>query len=312
MAIQDRTRAAILHITAGAVLISFSGVWVKLTTVSPTISAFYRVFFGALFLLGAAVKNHEIRWNGPRQMALTLLCGLFFALDLLFWHISIQYVGPGLATILGNFQVLLMTAFGVLFLGERIRLRFLLALPMAFTGLFLIVGIHWRSLGDLYKLGVYFGLITAVCYTGFLVVLRNMQAGMRAGGYFYVIMSASFASALFLGLYALYDGDSFAIPDLRNALYLGALGLFSQFLGWMLISNALPRVHASHAGMLLLLQPSLAFVWDVLFFNRPTSMVNWMGVCIALAAIYLGMARGGRPAPPEADHAPLRTRKGAG
>jgi drug/metabolite transporter (DMT)-like permease len=42
--------------------------------------------------------------------------------------------------------------------------------------------------------------------------------------------------------------------------------------------------------LILLLQPALAFVWDVLFFQRPTTLVNWLGVMLALAAIYLGMA----------------------
>jgi drug/metabolite transporter (DMT)-like permease len=72
---------------------------------------------------------------------------------------------------------------------------------------------------------------------------------------------------------------------------LAALGLLSHALGWFLIANALPETHASLSGLILLFQPSLAFVWDVLFFQRPTSLVNWLGVLIALAAIYLGMSR---------------------
>ena len=67
--------------------------------------------------------------------------------------------------------------------------------------------------------------------------------------------------------------------------------MFSQSVGWILISNALPQIRASLSGLILLMQPALAFVWDVLFFQRPTSLVNWMGVLIALAAIYLGMGR---------------------
>jgi drug/metabolite transporter (DMT)-like permease len=46
----------------------------------------------------------------------------------------------------------------------------------------------------------------------------------------------------------------------------------------------------SVAGLLLLLQPSLAFVWDVLIFQRPTSATQWLGVAIVLSAIYLGMS----------------------
>jgi hypothetical protein len=45
---------AIVQLIAGAVMISFSGVWVKISHVTPTISAFYRVLFGGIFLLAAA------------------------------------------------------------------------------------------------------------------------------------------------------------------------------------------------------------------------------------------------------------------
>lgn len=36
-----------LRLLLGAVMISFSAVFVKLTTVAPTVSAFYRMFWGA-------------------------------------------------------------------------------------------------------------------------------------------------------------------------------------------------------------------------------------------------------------------------
>jgi drug/metabolite transporter (DMT)-like permease len=70
-----------------------------------------------------------------------------------------------------------------------------------------------------------------------------------------------------------------------------ALGLFSQTIGWMLIANALPAILASVSGFILLLQPALAFVWDVLIFQRPTSLTNWAGVFIVLFAIYFGSVK---------------------
>jgi drug/metabolite transporter (DMT)-like permease len=107
----------------------------------------------------------------------------------------------------------------------------------------------------------------------------------------------SFTTAIFLAADVVHSNDSFQIPDLQSLFSLAALGVFSQSVGWILIANALPGVRASLSGLILLLQPALAFVWDVLFFQRPTTPVNWLGVLIALAAIYLGMARkqsGGR------------------
>jgi drug/metabolite transporter (DMT)-like permease len=279
-----------LSLIAGAVMISLSGVWVKVAHVAPNVSAFYRVFFGGIVLLAAALSRRELKWLGARQLMLCLLCGFIFAVDLWLYHFSIQSVGPGLGTILPNFQVLILAAYGILVLKEPLRPAYLLSLPLAFVGLFMIVGIHWSHLEHLYRIGVYYGLAAAFCYAGFLLLLRKLQKDQVGVSFFYILMLISFAAAIFLAADIMHHNESFQIPDLQSFFALAALGLLSQSAGWILITNALPGIRASLVGLILLLQPALAFVWDVLFFQRPTSPVNWLGVGMALAAIYLGMA----------------------
>lgn len=279
----------VFFVLSGAFLISFSGVWVKLAQVPPTTSAFYRVFFGFLFLLVACLWRRDYMKLTAGRLLLIVICGLLFALDLFCWHASIQYIGPGLATILGNFQVFFLVFAGILLFGERVRPRFLLAIPLAISGLFLVVGINWSTLTSTYRTGVYLGLLTAVCYSGFLLTLRKIQADGRKYSFFFALMLISLSCAVFLGLRMVTAGDSFAIPDPVSLLSLINLGLFSQCLGWALIANAMPRIRASFTGLILLLQPALAFVWDVLFFDRPTGFINWTGVFITLTAIYLGL-----------------------
>jgi drug/metabolite transporter (DMT)-like permease len=279
----------ILQLLFGAFLISFSGVWVKLADVPPTTSAFYRVFLGFIFLLIACLWRRDYMRPTAGRLALIVLCGLFFALDLFCWHASIGYIGPGLATILGNFQVFILATTGVLLFGEHIRARFLLAIPLALSGLFLVVGINWNELSADYRSGVYLGLATAVCYSGFLLTLRKIQAEGRSYSFFFALMLISLSSSVFLGGQMLVAGDSFVIPDIKSLLSLVNLGLFSQTVGWALIANAMPRTRASFTGLILLVQPSLAFVWDVLLFRRPTDLLNWAGVIITLTAIYLGL-----------------------
>ncbi len=273
----------------GACIISFSAVWVKLATVAPTVSAFYRVFFGFLFLLGACLVRRDLHRISGRQLLWGILCGLLFALDLYCWHTSIRFIGPGLATILGNFQVFALAAFGLLFLREKVHLRFLLAIPIALLGLCLIVGVHWQQLSPEYRMGIVLGLMTAVCYSGFLLILRKLQAEGEQFSFFFNLMLISGASAFFLGVYLTQTDASFAIPDRISWLALLGLGLLSQTIGWTLIANAMPRMRASLTGLVLLFQPALSFVWDVLFFQRPTTVINWLGVLITLAAIYLGI-----------------------
>lgn len=275
-------------------MISFSAVWVTLADVPATTSAFYRVFFGTIFLLVAAISNGEHKYIYNIRILPYMSCGAIFALDLFFWHTSIIYIGPGLSTILGNFQVFLMAACGYFLFGEILKLRFLLAVPLAFFGLILVVGLDWNSLSDQYKIGIIFGLFTALCYTIFLLLLRKIQTGATSSVKFTPLMFVSLFSSIGLAAALIATNTSFAIPTLGDAIPLVCLGLLSQTIGWIIIAGAMPKIHASFTGLILLLQPSLSFVWDVLFFSRPTTALNWLGVTITLAAIYLGLTGSSR------------------
>ena len=288
MAYTTNQYSPIFHVLCGAFLISFSGVFVKLAHVSPKASGFYRVGFGAVFLFLGVMIKREFNVPGFKQLMLIAFCGLTFALDLFFWHQSIFYIGPGLATLIGNFQVFLLAAVGIIFLGESAKLRLLIAIPLAISGIYFIVGGDWESLTVQYKTGIFFGLLTAFCYTIFLFTLRKIQQE-RGQSFFLLLMLVSLATAVYLGLKMIYTGDSFTIPDQQSLLALLGLGLSSQTVGWILIATAMPKIPVSLTGLALLLQPTLSFIWDVLIFHRPTDLTNWLGVVVTLIAIYMGV-----------------------
>jgi len=102
------------------------------------------------------------------------------------------------------------------------------------------------------------------------------------------MLLASLFTAMVLGAALFATDTSFVIPNAKSLASLVSLGFFSQCLGWLLIASSLPKTDTSRAGLILLLQPALSFVWDVVFFERPTSLVNWVGVVLTLSAIYLG------------------------
>ena len=98
----------------------------------------------------------------------------------------------------------------------------------------------------------------------------------------------SIVSALLLGSSAWVQNDPFAIPDLQSIFSLVAYGLFSQVIGWVLITRGLTRLRSSLVGLLILLQPALSFTWDILFFHRETDLFGVVGAVLSLTAIYLG------------------------
>ncbi|MEL7449808.1 MAG: DMT family transporter [Pseudomonadota bacterium] len=296
------SRAATAGLLFGAVLISFSAVFVRLVSVPPTASAFYRVFIGGVVLAAWALlrrgRQREARPRSPRPriVAVLLLSAVvFFALDLAFWHRSIVLVGPGLATLLGNFQVFFLALAGIFLYRERPEARTLIAMPMALGGIALIVGFEGFTASTDVRLGVAFGLFTALTYAGYLLSLRRIgelekrRAGDgRNGAADLAVISLASAALLVPVVYA--SGETLAIGTVRDGVILVAYGLISQVIGWLIIARSLPGVPASRAGVILLLQPLLSFVWDVVLLGRPVSLREAAGAAIALAAIWLGTA----------------------
>ena len=279
----------------GAVLISFSAVFVRLVSVPPSVSAFYRMLFGGSILLGILLWQRERPRFTPRSLLFLGLAGVFFALDLVLWHRSILYVGPGLATLLANFQVFVLAGVGVVFFKEHLTWYQWFAIGCAMLGLALLVGSGWGGLPPVYHRGVFLGLATAGAYACYILTLRNTRSGSTAGAPHVTITVVSLVAAVILAGVVGVEGDSFAIPRWSDAGWLLLYGLGPQVLGWVLISSSIHEVRAAQVGLILLLQPTGSMVWDCLFFGRRFSVVEVVGAVIALAAIYMGSLQGKAP-----------------
>lgn len=283
-----------LLVTAGAVMISFAAVFARLAEVAPTTSGFYRMVFGAvtfLILLGLRPGMREGFARGWAGSALIAAC---FAADIWLWHRSIHFIGPGLATLLANFQVFMLTAVGVVWMKERVGWRFASGLGLAMGGLWLLFGRDWAGLAPDYRLGVIFGLLTALAYGLYILSLRGFQIrdpGMRAEAR---LAQVTLLCGLMLGAINFAEGHSFAIPDAGSLAALVALGVVCQVLGWLAITRGMPFLPASIVGLLLLLQPTLSIGWDMIIFGLRLDGWQIIGSALALVGIYLGFRSAAR------------------
>jgi len=286
---------SIAALAAGAAIVSVTGPIVRVLAVPPTVTAFYRmVFGGAILLVIVLIARARLRLD-RYSVLLAAAAALSFACDMTMWNRSIRLVGPGLATILVGCQVFPMAGIGLLFYKEKLTWRLAVSVPLAIVGLAMIVGVDWRLGSPGFRHGVLFGLGSAFCYAGYLVALRRLQHGAGLGGRVSNMATVSVCCAAFLGVIALVQRESFRIPEARSLGLLVALGVIGQVLAWVLMSSGLPKVRHSLASLVLLLQPLLASVWDVLFFRHPVTVLQAIGAAVTLGAIYLGATAG----PPE-------------
>lgn len=277
-----------LLVVIGAALISLSPVFVVLSGVSATASAFYRMALSLPPLLLLLVYIRGKIWLGPRQCGIALLASIFYTLDLSCWHQSILLIGPGLATILGNFQVFVLAAFSVLVLHTRVTLRLILAIPVSIIGLYLICGVQWSTASEGFQVGVLLALTTAFWYGGYVLFLRLLQTSFDLEGKIANLCMISILTTIITGLVVIGSGDSFDVPGVDSWLYLAGYAIICQVIAWLLISAGLPFTVPIKVGLILLLQPAGAFIWDILLFRLPFTSVTLLGVVLTLGAIYLG------------------------
>jgi drug/metabolite transporter (DMT)-like permease len=278
----------VLRLFIGAALISLSPVWVKLVDVSPTSSAFWRLFIGGVALATYLVLTRKRPEFQVRIWWILFLAALFLAADLWFYHRSIGFVGPGLSTLLANFQVFVMAGAGLLLLREPPTVRQLVAIPLALVGLAMIVGVDWGALSADYRNGIMSGLGAAVTYAAYLLFMRRSRRDTTNRVPSREIAVVSLFGAAMLGAAALFEGETLAIARGGDIGWLVCYGVLSHGFGMMFITSSLPLVTPTQAGVALLLQPTLSFVWDVAFFSRPMSLREFLGAAIAVIAIYLG------------------------
>jgi drug/metabolite transporter (DMT)-like permease len=269
----------------GALTIAFSAILVHQAAVHPATAAVYRCAY-AVPVLGLLAWREQRRY-GPRargQQRLALVAGLFFAADLIFWHQAIDDVGAGLATVLGNLQVVIVPFAAWAVLSEAPGRRILAALPLTLIGVVLISGALEDGAYGAHPLrGVAFGALTGLAYAGFILILRHGNEDLRrpAGPLFdatWVAAVASLAAALALGVDDL-------VPAWPSAAWLVLLALSSQVLGWMLISNSLPRLPAALTSMILTIQPVGSVVLGIVLLGEDPSTLQLLGAACILAGL---------------------------
>lgn len=301
-----------LAVTA-ALAISFSAILVRASGATPSTAAIFRCLYALPILAAIAWRERRSRAahasscepagitpEDQRRPALAAAAGVFLALDLIFWHHSIEDLGAGLATVLGNLQIVFLPLIAWVVLSERPERRILFTLPLALAGVLLISGIlEHGAYGRDPSAGGLFGLLTGVTYSICLLLLRAGSRGPHntAEPLFLATLTAS-ASAILIGL-AL--GEAQLMPSWPSAGWLVALALGSQVLGWLLITRALPLLPAAVTSVVLTIQPLGSICLAVLIFGEQPSALQLLGLLLILSGL-LGIALPGPPrrAAPEA------------
>jgi len=287
----DSDRRTMLIALTGAVAISFSPVFYVYSDTNPSTGAFFRMLYAlpALALLAYLVRKADTRSSRTRWTAFG--AGLILAPDMLSYHSSMIFIGIGIATLIGNSQVIIVTLASWKLFGEKPNPAILLSLPVVIIGLALISGFaDPEPYGEDPVKGVVFGMMAAFFYSSFLILFRYSNRELAPSSS--VQLDATVGAALGLLVLGLLPLSSMAIEPLElqpiwpGHGWLILLALLCQVAGWLAIAHALPRLPAAHTSFAILLQPVLTLIWGYFILHQEGHSQNQaIGVFLVLVAI---------------------------
>ena len=265
----------------GACVIGFSGVLVRLTGTGPAAAGFWRLAFAAPLLAGMARAS-----SGAigRPSPLALLAGLFFALDLGFWHYGIKYTSVGASTVLSNLTPVVVTVFAWVFLKQRPRALFLLAMAIAVSGAWMMGAGRGGGAPVLNApLGNLFSVTTALWYALYFLVIsqaRQTEAATR------LMAWSSAAGAPLLLISAMILGEQILPANLAGLAACVGLGVVHTA-GQGSIAWAMGRLPTSLASVVVLVQPVVATYAGWVLFGEALGPLQTVGALVALAGVVL-------------------------
>lgn len=284
-------RKAIGAAAFGAIVISFSGTYVRLADTQPATVAFWRCLWAAPILwLLARREDQRLGPRTRRQRKIGFWAGIAFAVDLIFWHWSIKEIGAGIGTVLGNLSAVVMTVMAWLLLGERPHKTTLLALPIVFFGVTLTGGlISGQAYGNRPALGVLFGVLCSIAYGSYLLLIRQGHIeGERLVG---PLADATVVAGIVCLLIGPFVGGIDLSPSRQSQFWMIMLAWTCQILGWLIITYGLGNLPAALGGMVLLIQPAAGVLISAAVLSERPSLEQIMGCIVILLGIFIAVQR---------------------
>ena len=274
----------------GGVVVSFAPILYALSNANPLTGAFFRMLYAIPFLLVIILFRRAKDSRSRNTRLIALVAGFAFSLDFLGYHSTVDWIGAGIGTLIGNSQVIIVTLMSWWLFGERPNLSILISLPIVMIGLFLISGIlDDDPYGEYPVRGVIAGIFTAIFYSAFLIIYRfaNRELAPAVNLQFDSTVGCALGLLIlsFLPLQSIHVEPIDFQPSLPTHGWLLALAILSQVMGWLAIAYSLPRLPAAHTSFAILLQPTFTILWGIIFLSESPSFQQGIGMFLILGSI---------------------------
>jgi len=204
-----------------------------------------------------------------------IIAGLFLSLSFVAYVVAMSKTTVANVVFIISTQTIFLALFGFLFLKEKITLRGLIAITLAFAGMLVMVG-------DSINQGTLFGNIVAfaipINFTILVMIIRKFPD--------LDMVPAIFYSGIFSGIYGLVLASNLTFSS--NDILMGfLLGVPQLAFGFICVTIGTKTTKAVTVGLLMLLETIFAPIWVWVFLNEVPPISVFMGGAIIISAVIL-------------------------
>ena len=301
----SRAFALIVLMLAAAVL-GLAPVLVRLSETGPASAGFWRLLFALPLLIAFVGRPAALGGGGiGRPGKWMAFAGLFFALDMSFWHYGLHLTSVANATVLCNLTPVVVTLFAWIVLKQRPRNLFLVALVLSMVGAAaMALGANHTGGADRSLLGDALSLSVTLWYAAYFLTIQ--AARKTATAQRVMLWSTAVGMPLMLLAALVMREQIVPLGPMGWAACIG-LGLV-HVTGQGGVAWALGKLPATITAVTILVQPVVAGLVSWWAFGETLTPVQALGGATVLAAIVLAQWSTRKTGPDDA----AETKTGAG
>lgn len=248
-----------LEVIIAAIIWGSTGVFVKYLNLPPTTLTFFRMAVPAVFLsMFFSIKKIKFNLNNK----LMLFASSLNAFRMFFYFLGFTLTSIGNAVIMLYTWPIFATIFSLLFLKEKVKLRNLVLLAMAFVGIIIIYSNKELSFVNKDFIGMSAMLISAAIYAITIVIFKKeSNKYSKFETIFYQNLVGAFIFLPFLFINQPFPTVTQSSVAITYAILIGLIA-FSLFF------SALKKIKASTASFLSYVEVISAMLFGIFLFNE--------------------------------------------
>lgn len=274
-----------LALLIGAVAVSTSAIFVKLSSAPAAIIATYRLLFTVFLMVPFFTPKYwkEIRLIEKKDWIYSIIAGVFLAFHFIFWFESLNYTSVASSVVLVTLQPLFAFIGTYFFYKEKISLSAFLSGILAIVGSFIISWGDFKVSG-MALWGDFLAIIAAVMVTAYFLFGQTVRKRLSLFTYTFVVYLISSVTLL---IYDFILGYSLFTYSKQDWIVFLLLAIVPTLLGHTLFNWVIKWVSTSIISMTILFEPVGASILAYFILNEVLTVSQWIGGLILMGGLFL-------------------------